>query len=283
VVGVEGGAGGAAAGLTTAAVRSSYDTAAPLWAQGPERLYAVLAQALVASLPVPVAGRRVLDLGAGTGVAGRAALAAGASQVVAADLAPAMLRRGGMGRGGGAGARTALHPVAADAAALPFRDGSFDVVVAAFCLNHMTSIVTGLREARRVGAAIAASTFAASWSHPAKAAVDEVLGAAGFRPPAWHVALKCDIEPRAGDPEHLATAAAAAGYTSVRVRTAEVATGLSTPAQLASWRLGMAHVAPFLRALDEAERKAIRQAAERAVARAGAGPLVVSMVILTAQ
>jgi SAM-dependent methyltransferase len=271
VVGVQGGAGGAAAGLTAAAVRAGYDTAAPTWVQGPERLYAVLARALVAS--VPVAGRRVLDLGAGTGVAGRAALAAGASQVVAADLAPAMLRH----------SSAALHPVAADAAALPFRDGSFDVVVAAFCLNHMTSIATGLREARRVGAAIAASTFAAGWSHPAKDAVDGVLVAAGFRPPAWYVALKYDIEPRAGDPEHLATAAAAAGYTSVRARTAEVATGLSTPAELASWRLGMAHAAPFLRSLDKPAREAVRQAAERAVARAGAGPLVVSMLVLTAR
>ena len=271
MVGVESGGGGAAAGLTATAVRAGYDTAAPMWAEGPERLYAVLARALVAS--VPVAGRRVLDLGAGTGVAGRAALAGGASQVVAADLAPAMLRRSG----------PALHPVAADAAALPFRDGSFDVVVAAFCLNHMTSIVTGLREARRVGAVIAASTFAADWSYPAKSAVDGVLAAAGFRPPAWHAVLKCDIEPRAGDPEHLAAAAAAAGYTTVRVRTAEVATGLSTPAELASWRLGMAHTAPFLRSLDQPARDAVRQAAERAVARTGAGPLVVSMVILAAQ
>jgi SAM-dependent methyltransferase len=281
VVGVEGGGGGAAAGLTSADVRAGYDAAAPMWAEGPARAYAVLARALVAA--VPVAGRRVLDLGAGTGVAGRAALAAGASQVVAADLAPGMLRRGGMGRGGEAGASSALHPVAADAAALPFRDGSFGVVVAAFCLNHMTSTVAGLREVRRVGTAIAASTFAAGWSHPAKDAVDEVLAASGFRPPAWHTALKCDIEPRAGDPEHLAAAAAAAGYTSVRVHTAEVDTGLSTPAQLVSWRLGMAHTAPFLRSLDERTREAVRQRSERAVARTGAGPLVVSMVILTAQ
>jgi hypothetical protein len=172
--------------------------------------------------------------------------------------------------------------VAADAAALPFRDGSFGVVVAAFCLNHLTSIVTGLREARRVGAAIAASTFAAGWSHPARNAVDEVLMAAGFQPPAWHGVLKCDIEPRAGDPEHLAAAAAAAGYTTVRVRTAEVATGLSTPAELASWRLGMAHAAPFLRSLDGPGRAAVRRAAERAVAGTGAGPLVVSMLVLTA-
>ncbi len=122
---------------------------------------------------MPVAGRRVLDLGAGTGVAGRAALAAGAGQVVAADLAVGMLRRGA----------AALHPVAADAAALPFRDGSFDLVVAAFCLSHLGSVPAGLREARRVGRAIAASAFAPGWTHPAKAAVDEALRRYRLPPP----------------------------------------------------------------------------------------------------
>jgi hypothetical protein len=176
----------------------------------------------------------------------------------------------------------ALHPVAADAAALPFRDGSFDVIVAAFCLNHLTGMVAPLREARRVAPAIAASTFAAGWSHPAKEAVDGVLRAAGFRPPPWHLALKHEIEPLAGDPEELARCAAAAGFTGVRVHTTDVATGLSSPAQLASWRLGMAHVAPFLHGLGEPARAAVRRAAERAVAAAAGGPLVVPMVVLTA-
>jgi SAM-dependent methyltransferase len=292
VVGVEGGERGTAAGLTTAAVGAAYGAAAQEWAGGPVRLYTVLAQALVAAAPVPVNGCLVLDLGSGTGVAGRAALAAGAHRVVAADLAPAMLHRG-MGRGGGveasrargggvAGSRVALHPVAADATALPFRDRSFDLVVAAFCINHLTSVVTGLREARRVSPAIAASTFAAGWSHPAKDAVDEVLRTSGFRSPAWHMALKQDIEPKAGDPEYLARCAAAAGFGDIRVRTIEVPAGLSSPAQIASWRLGMAHVVPFLRGLDAAGRAAIQQAAEQAVAASGAGPLVVPMVILAA-
>jgi len=45
-------------------------------------VYARLAGALVAGPPVSLAGALVLDLGAGTGLAGRAALAAGARQVV---------------------------------------------------------------------------------------------------------------------------------------------------------------------------------------------------------
>ena len=263
-------AGLTAAGLT-AGLRAGYDAAADDWADGPGPMYAPLARALVAAAPVPSAGRLVLDLGAGTGVAGQAALAAGARQVVAVDLSEGMLRRGG---GGG-------RLVAADAVALPFRDGSFDLVLAAFCLNHLSSLAAGLTEARRVGAAIAASMFAPGWTHPAKDAVDDAVRSFGYRPPAWHTALAPGS--RASDPKALARCAAAAGFTSVQVRTTAVPTGLATPAELVSWRLGMAHVAPFVRSLDEPGRAALRRAAEQAVAGvAGAGPLVVSIVVLTA-
>ena len=268
-------AGLTAAGLTaaglTAGVRAGYDAAAEDWADGPGPMYAQLARVLVAAAPVPIVGRLVLDLGAGAGVAGRAALAAGARQVVAVDLSEGMLRRGGGG-----------YPVAADAIALPFRDGSFDLVVAAFCLNHLGSLAAGLAEARRVGAAIAASMFAPGWTHPAKDAVDDAVRSFGYRPPAWHTSLQPGS--RASDPKELARCAAAAGFTRVEARTMAVPTGLATPAGLVSWRLGMAHVAPFMRSLDAPGRAAVRRAAEQAVA-AAAGPmmpLVVSMVVLTA-
>jgi len=274
MVGDELGTGGGPAGLTagglTAGVRAGYDAAAEDWADGPGPMYAQLARVLVAAAPVPPAGRLVLDLGSGAGVAGQAALAAGARQVVAVDLSEGMLRRGGGG-----------HPVAADAIALPFRDGSFDLVVAAFCLNHLSSLAAGLAEARRVGAAIAASMFAPGWAHPAKDAVDDAVRSFGYRPPAWHT----DLQPgsRASDPKELARCAAAAGFTRVEARTMAVPTGLATPAELVSWRLGMAHVAPFMRSLDAPGRAAVRRTAEQAVAAtAGATPLVVSMVVLTA-
>jgi ubiquinone/menaquinone biosynthesis C-methylase UbiE len=250
-------------------VRAAYDAAAADWARGPERMYAPLARALVAAAPLPVAGGRVLDLGAGTGVVGRAALGAGAARVVAADLAVAMLRLGG----------PAQHPVAADATALPFRDQTFDLIVAAFCLNHLSDPGAALREARRVGRGFAASTFAPGWTHPAKLAVDEALRPFGFQPPAWYLSLQREAGPAAQDPGRLAAQAAGAGFTDVRVRTMSVPTGLSDPAQLASWRLGMAQVAPFLQSLDAGQRAAARRAAEQAVA--GTGPLVVSMLVLT--
>jgi hypothetical protein len=56
-------------------MRAGYDAAAEAWADGPGQMYTQLARVLVASAPMPLAGRRVLDLGAGAGVAGQAALA----------------------------------------------------------------------------------------------------------------------------------------------------------------------------------------------------------------
>ncbi len=268
MVGDEVGAGGGPAELI-AGLRAAYDVAADDWADGPGPMYAELARVLVAAAPVPLAGRLVLDLGAGAGVAGRAALAAGARRVVAVDLSEGMLRRGAGG-----------CPVAADAVALPFRAGSFDLVVAAFCLNHLDSLAAGLAEARRVGAAIAASMFAPGWTHPAKDAVDDAIRSFGYRPPAWHTTLAPGS--RASDPEELARCAAAAGFTCVQARTTAVPTGLATPAELASWRLGMAHIAPFMRSLDAPRRAAVRRAAARAVAASPSRPLVVSMVVLTA-
>jgi ubiquinone/menaquinone biosynthesis C-methylase UbiE len=302
MVGGERRTGGGAAELS-AGLRAGYEAAASAWADGPGPLYALLARVLVEAAPVPLAGAVVLDLGAGTGAAGWAALAAGARQVVAADLSPGMLRHArdlpppapGAPAPGSAGppapgsagppapgSAAAWDPVAAAAIALPFRDHTFDLVLAAFCLNHLDSLAAGLAEARRVGAAIAASTFAPGWDHPAKGAVDEVLGSFGYRPPAWYACLSPGS--RAGDPEVLAECAAAAGFTDVRVRTTAVRTDLATPAELASWRLGLAQVAPFLRSLDPADRAVVRRAAERAVASlAGTSPLVVSMVMLTAR
>ena len=271
----------------TAEVRAAYAASARLWAEGPEPVYAELARALLAGAGGPPAGGRVLDLGAGTVVAGQAALAAGAGAVVAADVAVEMLLLGrgrGSGRGSGRGLSRGLsrgRPVVADAGALPFRDGCFDLVVAAFCLGHLPDLTAGLREARRVGARLAAGSFAPGCNHPAKAAVDGVLGSFGYVPPPWYLTFKQDTEPRASDPAGLGGACTSAGFADVRLRTVTVDTGRSAPSELAAWRLGMAHVAPFVGALPAARRAELRRAAESAVA--GTGPLVISMLVLTAR
>jgi SAM-dependent methyltransferase len=248
---------------------SAYDQSAEAWVSGPEQVYARLAETLVDAAPVSVDGAKVLDLGAGTGVASRAALAAGAAGVVAVDIALGMLRRSG-----------SLRPVLANACELPFAADSFDLVVAAISLGHVADPVLALREARRVGAALLVSAFEAGWTHPVKAAVDEALAPFGYRPPPWYVVLKRDTEPQVDDPSNLAALARAAGYRDVSVRTVPVATGLDTPAQFAEWRLGMAHVAPFVQALPPSEQAVVRRAVESALV--AAPPLVVSMVVLAA-
>jgi ubiquinone/menaquinone biosynthesis C-methylase UbiE len=262
---------GPAADRLNPAVRAAYDLAAAGWDDGPGPLYADLARALLARPGVPVAGRRVLDVGAGTGAAAVAALAAGAVSVVAADIAPGMLRR----------CPAPVRPVAASATALPFADQSFDLAVAAFCLGHLDSIPDCLRELRRTCAAMAASAFAPGWTHPAKGTVDDVLAAFGYRAPAWYLAFKQHREPRAAAPG-LQEQAARAGFADVRVSTVTVTTRLATPGQLASWRLGMAHVAPFAAALGRDRRAALQREAEAALRAADSGPLEVAMLVLTA-
>jgi ubiquinone/menaquinone biosynthesis C-methylase UbiE len=261
----------AAAAQLTSRTRAAYDSAADGWDDGPGRMYQDLARALVAEVGLPVAGQRVLDLGAGTGAAGAAALAAGAAQVVAADLAPAMLAR----------CQPGLRPVAADAAALPFADRSFGLTLAAFCLGHLSDVPACLAQVRRVSSALAVSSFASGWSHPAKRAVDDVLAEFGYRPPDWYREFKQQTEPRSQDPDWLRAQLAAAGFADVRVRTVPVRTAVGTPAELAAWRLGMAHVAPFVAGLPAGPRLALTRAAEAAVV-GDAGSLTVTILMLAA-
>ena len=259
---------------------ASYDAAADSWDIGPGPIYEPLAQALVAAAPVPLTGRVILDLGAGTGAASRAAIAAGARQVVAADLSLSMLRRHALKATAAAGA-PACHPVAADASALPFRDASFDLVLAAFCLNHLPRLDTVLAGLHRVSPALAASTFAPGWTHPAKDAVDKAARSFGYHPPPWYTTLAPGT--RAGDPAELTATATTAGFTHVQTSVITVPIPLTTPAGLAAWRLGLAHYAPFLRALDAPDRAELYRAAEQAVAATGAtAPLTVEMTVLTA-
>ena len=112
--------------------------------------------------------------------------------------------------------------------------------------------------------------------------MDTVLTEFGYRPPDWYQAFKRQTEPRSQDPDWLCAQLAAAGFNDVAVRTLNVRTSLGTPAQLAAWRLGMAHVAPFAAAMSADRRAALTQAAETAVTIAASARLTVSMLTLTA-
>jgi len=113
-----------------------FDLAAPAW----DLLMGRWALADVLRRIGPGRGRRVLDLG---GATGRLAvhLARLGMRPVVLDVSRPMLRRA---------RRRGLAAIAGSAPALPFRDGSFDVVVVVDALHHVPDIPGSLREAARV-------------------------------------------------------------------------------------------------------------------------------------
>jgi ubiquinone/menaquinone biosynthesis C-methylase UbiE len=249
---------------------AAYGVAATVWDDGPGRLYRATAEALLDRAPVPLTGAHVLDVGAGTGIAGTIALERGAAAVVATDRAPGMLRHNATGR----------SRVVADAYDLPFPDRAFDLVVAGDLVNHLDEPGRGLREFRRVAPAVATSSFHESWDHPAKSVVDEVMARAGFEPPSWYAAIQ-STNKQVADPEALAALARSVGYDEVDVALVEVPTGIDDAASMVAWRWGMAHLAPFVAGLDPATREGLRARAEDAAA--GLPPVVVPMLALGAR
>ena len=245
------------------------------WERGPARVYDRLAELVTGALPVPLDGAAALDLGAGTGAASRALLAAGADCVVAADAAMAMLAHD---------AKARPPAVAADALALPFAAGAFDAVVAAFSLNHLADPAAGLREAARVtrpGGGLAASAYAEDDDHPVKHAVVAALTARGWEPEPWYRALQTGAAPKLAT---VAAARAAADAAGLRAEVEHVRVPFpDLDAQaLIAWRLGLAQHAPFFDALpSDAERSAV---VEDAAARLGDAwpPLERSIVVLRA-
>jgi SAM-dependent methyltransferase len=91
---------------------------------------------------LPPPGRRTLDLGCGEGRLARDLKALG-HQVVAVDLSPTMVAAA-------KGADPTLEAHVADAAALPFDDASFDLVVAFMSLQDMNDMDRAVAEAARV-------------------------------------------------------------------------------------------------------------------------------------
>jgi SAM-dependent methyltransferase len=246
---------------SSGALGTAYSLGADSWAEGPSRIYARLAEMLVAASPRSLDGAAVLDLGSGTGLGSQAAMAAGA-RVIAADIALGMLLAGHASR----------PPAAvADAAALPFSAGSFDVVLAPFSLNHLDEPSTGVREAARVlrhGGVLLASTYAADDDHPAKSAVEQALRELGWEAPAWYSGMKAAMASW-GTVEAATAAIERGGMTPELVERREVSFADLTPLDLVAWRMGMAQTAPFVARLGEHERAAVF---ERARALLGANP-----------
>lgn len=158
------------------AVTTAYDGLAPEWDAAAGLVYRPLARSLVAASPVALAGCLVLDVGSGTGAVAQAAAARGA-RVVAVDRSTEMVSYG---------SAQGWPAVVADVLALPLRDGVCDAAAAGFLLNHLppAAALAELARVVRPGGVVLASTWAGGQRDAAKAAIDAVVAAWGWVPPA---------------------------------------------------------------------------------------------------
>jgi ubiquinone/menaquinone biosynthesis C-methylase UbiE len=251
----------------------AYAASATAWAQGATLVYAPLARALVGASPHRLAGRVVLDVGAGTGVGSDALHAAGA-RIVATDLSVGMLDHD----------RPARPPsFVADVLALALRDGAVDDSFAAFVLNHLSEPVAGLGELGRVtrpGGAVLAAVFSTESGHPARDRIDECAARFGYEPPDWYLEMKAHNIPLLGSAERMREAASQAGLVDIDVDERPVEVGVTRADQLVAYRFGMANYTPFLTSLPPEARADLVDAAVAAVGEPMEPyrPIVVSLV-----
>lgn len=250
-------------------VGDAYSATGAAWQRGPSRVYDRLAEVLVAATPVPLAGRLVLDVGAGTGAASRAITRAG-GRPIAVDLAPGML----------AVDRAHRPPAAvADGRRLPLATGACGAVVAAFSYNHVPDPHLALAEAARVvapGGAVLASAYAADDDHPVKAAVDAAAAEAGWRPDPWADDLRAASMPQLATAERAVAAAERAGLCADG-RIVDVPFPYLDGEDLVAWRLGMATLAPFVAGLPLVRQRALEG---RALELLGEPQVLVRRVVL---
>jgi SAM-dependent methyltransferase len=228
-----------------------YAGAAQGWAEGAALVYRPIARELVASTRHPLAGRIVLDVGAGTGVASDALVDRGA-RVLAVDLSADMLAWHAADRPAAA---------AADVTALPLPADSVDDVVAAFVLNHLREPAHGLAELARVtrnGGGILACVYGTAGRHEAKELLDDLARGLGWVAPQWYCDLKEVCAPQLGSADDMARAARRAGLVDVQVKEGPVEVGVNRAEQLVDYRLGQAQFAGWLEMLTPQRADEIR-------------------------
>ena len=212
------------------------------------------------------AGKRVLDVATGPGVAAFRAASRGAVAVTGVDLAPRMLELA-----------AAQYPRVdfrqADAESLPLADHSFDCVVSNFGLGHFPRPERALSEFVRVltpGGAVAVSWWDVPARHRVMGIFFDAINEAGATPPA-----ELPTGPpmfRFSDDHELSGALRAAGLAEVTVRTFTFTHPLASPGELWNGILGgTVRTSIGIRRQSKDVQDRIRTAFERLV-QAYAGP-----------
>ncbi|WP_295819223.1 class I SAM-dependent methyltransferase [uncultured Microbacterium sp.] len=137
-------------------VAAGYDRTNTVLSLGNDRLWRIATTRAIAPRP----GQHILDLAAGTG-ASSVALARSGAEVVAGDFSPGMIAEGRRRHGHVPN----VTFVEADAMALPFADGEFDVVTISFGLRNVNDPKKALTEMLRVTAP-GGMLLVCEFSHP---------------------------------------------------------------------------------------------------------------------
>jgi SAM-dependent methyltransferase len=220
------------------------------------------------------AGTRVLDVACGTGALVGAAAARGADPV-GVDVSPDMV----------AFARArypSLRFEVADAEALPFEDGSFEVAVAAFLLHHVAEPERVVRELARVAPRVALAQWDEARRNRLLGVLSDALETVGAEP-AGPTGPSREQLARDDELERLLRAA---GLADVRVETLAFEQRIADADALWHGVLGgSVNTAAVVRAQDDVTRSRIRAEFDRLVvphAREGALVVPVSLKIASA-
>jgi ubiquinone/menaquinone biosynthesis C-methylase UbiE len=235
-----------------------YSRAARRWANGASLVYGPIGRQIVATSPHPLAGRRVLDVGAGTGVVSEALLGQEAFPV-AADLSLDMLSWDAPHR---------PPAMVADILSLPLVDNAVDDCIAAFVLNHLAEPAVAFAELIRVtrpGGALLAAVYCNASRSRARDAVDEAARGEGWQVPEWYVAMKAQVAPILGTAQAMARVAAAAGLRHVVAEERAVDVGVAEAEQLVDYRFGQAHFGAWLDEIGPEKAEEVRRRAADAV------------------
>jgi ubiquinone/menaquinone biosynthesis C-methylase UbiE len=236
-----------------------------------------MADALVARSPVDLAGRRVLDVGAGTGAGSRALQAVGA-EPIAIDLAFSMLAHD-----------RAHRPPAlvADLYRPPIQVAAVAGVLAPFVLNHVdapTDALAALAICVEPGGVVLASTFSEDDRPPVKDLIDAVAVRHGCEMPEAYRFVRDRAAPLVGRTDAMREVARAAGLIEVDVTASAVDTGVSAPEDLVAYRFALPHIAAFLAGLPPDQRAAIvAEAVEEVAAHHDGSALAPVVVVLAAR